>query len=67
VAIGVLTELVPRGLVDEVMETAGHRAERVQLLPARGVVYFVLAMCLSSVMDSKTSWPTCAAGTDALT
>ncbi|OLO25860.1 hypothetical protein PZ61_0236170 [Streptomyces sp. MNU77] len=46
VAIGVLTELVPRGLVDEVVDRAGRREKRVRLLPARVVVYFVLAMCL---------------------
>jgi len=43
----VLTELVPGGLVDEIVDRAGRREERVRLLPARVVVYFVLAMCLS--------------------
>lgn len=46
VAIGVLTERVPRGLVDEVMDRAGRREKCVQLLPAQVVVYFVPAMCL---------------------
>ncbi|MFF4260112.1 transposase domain-containing protein [Streptomyces sp. NPDC001663] len=41
-----LTELVPRGLVDVVMDRAGRREEGVQLLPARGVVYSVPALCL---------------------
>ncbi|WP_190094886.1 transposase domain-containing protein, partial [Streptomyces melanogenes] len=34
-AIGVLTELVPRRLVDEVVDRAGRREQRVRLLPAR--------------------------------
>ncbi|WP_190094934.1 IS4 family transposase, partial [Streptomyces melanogenes] len=37
---------MPRRLVDEVVDRAGRREQRVRLLPARVVVYFVLAMCL---------------------
>ncbi|MFI5867441.1 IS4 family transposase [Streptomyces sp. NPDC051546] len=45
-AVGVLTGLLHRELVDEVVEQAGRRERRVRLLPARVTVYFVLAMCL---------------------
>jgi transposase IS4-like protein/transposase len=46
IAIGVLTDLLHRDLVDEVIAESGKREQRVRLLPARVVVYFVLAMCL---------------------
>ncbi|QKW39024.1 IS4 family transposase [Actinomadura sp. NAK00032] len=46
IGIGVLTRLVPRELVDEVIAAAGRREKRVRLLPARVVVYFVMAMTL---------------------
>lgn len=45
-AVGVLTRLLSRDVVDEVVAAAGRREQRVRLLPARVVVYFVLAMCL---------------------
>jgi hypothetical protein len=46
IAIGVLTQAFPRGLVDEVIAECGRVEQRSRLLPARVVVYFVLAMCL---------------------
>ena len=46
IGIGVLTRLVPRDLVDEVIAEAGRREQRRRLLPARVVVYYVLALCL---------------------
>lgn len=49
--VGVLTETVPPGLVDEVVEVAGCRERRVRLLPARVVVYCVLGLCLFSGGD----------------
>jgi hypothetical protein len=42
----VLTRLLPRDLVDEVIAGAGRREQRRRLLPARVVVYYVLALCL---------------------
>jgi Insertion element 4 transposase N-terminal/Transposase DDE domain len=48
VAIGVLTTAFPRSLVDEVLASTGRVQQRSRLLPARLVVYFVLAMCLFS-------------------
>ncbi|MFD0582250.1 IS4 family transposase [Dactylosporangium darangshiense] len=48
IAIGVLTRVVPPGLVDEVVAATDAGEVRKRLLPARVVVYFVLAMCLFS-------------------
>ncbi|AQW48308.1 transposase [Streptomyces hygroscopicus] len=46
IALGVLTKVFPPGLVDEVVDATGRREVRRRRLPARVVVYFVLAMCL---------------------
>lgn len=46
IGIGVLTRLLDRDLVDEVISAAGRQEKRVRLLPARVVVYYVLALCL---------------------
>ncbi|MET9149650.1 IS4 family transposase [Streptomyces sp. NPDC004042] len=46
IAIGVLTQAFPPRLVDEVIAESGRTEQRSRLLPARVVVYFVLAMCL---------------------
>ncbi|MEJ8657914.1 IS4 family transposase [Streptomyces sp. MS1.AVA.4] len=48
IAVGVLTRVFPPELVDEVIEQCGRGEQRRRLLPARVVVYFVLAMCLFS-------------------
>ncbi|WP_405996798.1 IS4 family transposase [Streptomyces sp. NBC_00829] len=48
IAIGVLTRAFPPELVDEVIAECGRAEQRHRLLPARVVVYFVLAMCLFS-------------------
>jgi Insertion element 4 transposase N-terminal/Transposase DDE domain len=48
VAIGVLTRAFPPALVDDVLQETGRVEQRSRLLPARLVVYFVLAMCLFS-------------------
>src|SRR3954464_7213748 len=47
-ALGVLTRVFPPDLVDEVVAECGRAEQRQRLLPARVVVYFVLAMCLFS-------------------
>ena len=46
IAIGVLARLVPRHLVDEVLAECGRKERRVRLLPARVVVYYVMALTL---------------------
>jgi hypothetical protein len=77
IAIGVLTRVFPPGLVDEVIVESGRVEQRSRLLPARVVVYFVLAMCLffgqpyeevarllgEGLRDGRRSWcvPTTAA------
>jgi len=48
IGIGTLTRLVPRELVDEVVASAGRKEIRKNKLPARVMVYFVLAMTLFS-------------------
>lgn len=48
IAIGVLTRVIPPELVDEVIAATDAGEVRRRLLPARVVVYFVLAMCLFS-------------------
>ncbi len=52
IRLGVLTEEISPELVDEVVELTGCRERRRRLLPARAVVYFVLALCLFSSSDS---------------
>jgi hypothetical protein len=46
IALGVLTRLVTRELVDDVIAVTGRGEQRKRLLPARVVVYFVLALAL---------------------
>jgi hypothetical protein len=46
ISIGVLTRVFPSDLVDRVVAEAGRVEQRHRLLPARVVVYYVLAMAL---------------------
>src|SRR5690348_10796872 len=46
IAIGLLTSTFPPELVDRVVAETGRVQRRSRLLPARVVVYYVLAMCL---------------------
>jgi hypothetical protein len=46
VSVGVLTRVFPPELVDGVILEAGRREQRQRLLPARVVVYYVLALAL---------------------
>jgi hypothetical protein len=46
VSLGVLTRVVPRYIVDEVINETGSREKRSRSLPAHLVVYFVLALAL---------------------
>lgn len=46
IGLGVLTRLAPRELVAEVISETGRREKRKRVLPARVVVYFVLALAL---------------------
>jgi hypothetical protein len=46
VGLGVMTQVVSRDLVDEVLNSTGKNEKRSRLLPARVVVYYVLALTL---------------------
>lgn len=46
IGLGVLTRVLDRDTVDDVLGKAGRHQTRVRLLPARVVVYLVLALCL---------------------
>lgn len=46
VALGVLSSLIRRDLVDEILAECGKREKRSRLLPAHVVVYYVLALNL---------------------
>src|SRR2546429_7617346 len=46
IAVGLLTVTFPPELVDRVVAETGRVQRRSRLLPARGVGYYVLAMCL---------------------
>src|SRR5438034_602654 len=48
IAIGLLTRAFPPGVVDAVVASTDRGEVRSRLLPARVVVYYVLAMCLFS-------------------
>jgi hypothetical protein len=58
IGIGVLTRLVSRDLVDEVLAETGRVEQRRRLLPARVVVYYVLAACSSATPTKRScaSW-----------
>ncbi len=46
ISVGVLTRVVPRHLVEEVVAYSGRKEQRSRLLPAHVVVYYVLALAL---------------------
>lgn len=54
--LGALTRWVPPQLVDEVVRVTGRTERRVRLLPARVVVYFVLAMVLFGDCGYRGVW-----------
>src|ERR1039457_2580876 len=46
IGVGVLTRLIDRDLVDDVLAETRRTEQRSRLLPARVVVYYVLGLCL---------------------
>jgi hypothetical protein len=46
ISLGVLAEVLPRDVIEEVLIETGRREKRVRLLPAHVVVRFCQAMCL---------------------
>src|SRR5579862_6829966 len=67
IGIGVLTRVVPRDLVNEVLAETRRREKRSRLLPAHVVVYFVMAMAIfrdgyEEVMRWLAGWCSCGPG-----
>lgn len=52
IRLGVLTRWLTPEIIDEVLESTGRVELRRRLLPARAVVYFVLALCLFGSAES---------------
>jgi Insertion element 4 transposase N-terminal/Transposase DDE domain len=46
ISLGVLAEVVPRDVIEEVLDNTGRREKRARLLPAHVMVRFCQAMCL---------------------
>ena len=65
--LGALTRKIPPSLVDDVLEATGRRERRVRLLPARVVVYFVLAMALFSTDGYHGVWASLVKGLGGVT
>jgi hypothetical protein len=60
--LGELTRLIPFEMVDEVLAATGRLQQRVRLLPARVVVYLVLAGCLFADLGYPQVWQQLTAG-----
>jgi IS5 family transposase len=60
--LGELTQLIPFEMVDEVLAATGRLQQRVRLLPARVVVYLVLAGCLFAELGYGQVWQQLTAG-----
>ncbi|SCF05458.1 IS4 family transposase [Micromonospora chokoriensis] len=54
--LGELTRLVPFEMVDDVLAATGRTQSRVRLLPARVVVYLLLAGCLFAELGYRQVW-----------
>lgn len=64
--LGELTPLVPFDMVDEVLAATRRVQQRERLLPARVVVYLVLAGCLFAGLGYSQVWQQLAAGLSGL-
>ena len=64
VGIGVLTRVFTPELVDRVVDEAGVREQRKRTLPARVVVYYLLAMVLFFQSGYTEVWNKLVAGLD---
>lgn len=60
--LGELTQVIDFDLVDAVLEETGTRQQRTRLLPARVVVYFVLALALFEHCSYRGVWGKLTAG-----
>jgi hypothetical protein len=54
--LGILADLIPAGLVDEVLADTGRVQQRVRRLPARVVVWFILALTLCHGQGYRSVW-----------
>ena len=54
--LGELTRLVPFEMVDDVLAMTGRTQSRIRLLPARVVVYLLLAGCLFAELGYRQVW-----------
>ena len=64
IGIGVLAKVFPPELVDRVVDEAGVREQRKRTLPARVVVYLLLAMVLFFQSGYGEVWDKLVAGLD---
>jgi hypothetical protein len=64
--LGELTQQVPFEMVDAVLEETCRAQRRVRVLPARVVVYLLLAGCLFAELGYGQVWDRMAAGLDGL-
>jgi hypothetical protein len=64
--LGELTRLVPFEMVDDVLAVTGAVQTRVRLLPARVVVYLLLAGCLFAELGYRQVWSRLVSGLHAL-
>jgi hypothetical protein len=65
--LGALTPLVPFDMVDEVLATTRRVQQRERLLPARVVIYLILAGCLFAELGYSQVWQQLTAGLAGLT
>jgi Insertion element 4 transposase N-terminal/Transposase DDE domain len=64
--LGELTRLIPFDMVDEVLAVTHRRQQRIRLLPARVVVYLILAGCLFAELGYSQVWQQLTAGLSGL-
>jgi hypothetical protein len=64
--LGELTQLIPFEMVDEVLAVTRRTQQRIRLLPARVVVYLLLAGCLFPELGYPLVWRKLTAGLAAL-
>lgn len=60
--LGELTQVIDPQLVDAVLDETGSRERRVRLLPARVMVYFVLALAFFERSSCQAVWDKLCAG-----
>ena len=64
--LGELTQIVPFEMVDQAVAATGTTRTRVRVLPARVVVYLLLAGCLFAELGYRQVWHKLTAGLGAL-